>query len=150
MSAGPGRLEAAAKAGIPQVVSVGACEMVNFGPRNTLPERFDKGNRNIYEHNASVTLMRTDAEECMKIGEFIAGKLMTCQNPSLAQVVLPIGGLSMISKPGGPYADKEADHALFSAIEAGLQDSGVEIFRDERDINDEGFAVEMAERLVGK
>ena len=64
MSAGPKRLEAAAKAGIPQIVSVGACDMVNYGPRNTVPEKFIKADRNIFEHNASVSLMRTNVDEC--------------------------------------------------------------------------------------
>ena len=149
MSAGPRRLEAAAKADIPQVLSVGACDMVNFGPRSTVPERFLKGNRNIYEHNPSVTLMRTDVEECKQIGELIAWKLKNfCRSASLAQVVLPTGGMSMISKPGDPYYDREADNALFTAIEEGLKGSGIEVLRDERDINNETFALEIAERLV--
>ena len=149
MSAGPHRLEAAARADIPQVISVGACDMVNFGPRNTVPERFAKGNRNIYEHNPSVTLMRTDVEECKQIGGFIAGKLKNlCRSPSLVQVILPTGGTSMISKPGDPYHDREADDALFITIEEGLKGSGIEVLRDERDINDETFALEIAERLV--
>ena len=149
MSAGPDRLDAAAKADIPQVLSVGACDMVNFGPRSTVPERFAKGNRNIYEHNSSVTLMRTDVEECKQIGEFIAGKLKKlCRSASLVQVMLPTGGVSMISKAGDPYHDREADDALFTAIEEGLKGSGIEVLRDERDINDETFALEIAERLV--
>lgn len=149
MSAGPHRLDAAAKGDIPQVLSVGACDVVNFGPRSTVPERFTKGNRNIYEHNPSVTLMRTDVEECKQIGGFIAGKLKKlCRSASLVQVMLPTGGMSMISKPGDPYDDREADDALFTAIEEGLKGSGIEVFRDERDINDETFALEIAERLV--
>ncbi|CAF9904056.1 MAG: hypothetical protein HETSPECPRED_003337 [Heterodermia speciosa] len=149
MSAGPHRLEAAAKAEIPQVLSVGACDMVNFGPRSTVPERFAKGNRNIYEHNPSVTLMRTDAEECRQIGEFIAGKLKKfCRSSSLVQVILPTGGVSMIAKPGDPYYDREADDALFTAVEEGLKGKGIEVLRDERDINDDTFALETAERLV--
>ena len=149
MSAGPDRLDAAAKADIPQVLSVGACDMVNFGPRSTVPERFTKGNRNIYKHNPSVTLMRTDVEECKQIGGFIAGKLKKlCRSASLVKVVLPTGGVSMISKPGDPYHNPEADDALFTAIEEGLKGSGIEVLRDERDINDETFALEIAERLV--
>lgn len=149
MSAGPTRLEAAAKAGLPQIVSVGACDMVNFGPRSTVPERFVKGDRNIYEHNASVTLVRTNVEECRRIGEFIASKLREfSRNKELVQVVLPTGGVSMISKPGGPYHDEAADDTLFAAIEMGLKGTGIEVFRDERDINDKAFAVETAEKLV--
>ena len=149
MPGGPGRLEAAAKAGIPQVLSVGACDMVNFGPRNTLPEKFVKAGRNIFEHNASVTLMRTDVEECKEIGRFIVSKLKEfCVRPDLVQVVIPLGGISMISKPEDPFADKDADEALFKTIEDGLKDSGIVVSRDERDINNQTFAVDMAERLV--
>ena len=149
MSAGSNRLEAAAKAGIPQVVSVGACDMVNFGPRNTLPERFVKASRNIFEHNASVTLVRTNREECKKIGRFIVSKLKDfCARPDLVQVVMPVGGISMISKPQDPFEDKDADDALFETIEDGLKDSKIGVARDERDINNPSFAVDMAERLV--
>lgn len=148
MSAGPERLEAAAKAGIPQVLSVGACNMVNYDPRNTLPESFVKAGRNILEHNASVTLVRTKAEECRQIGRFIAQKLKGhCARPGDVQVVLPVG-ISQISKPGDAFADRNADDALFAAIEEGLQGTKIEVIRDERDINNEGFAVATAERLV--
>ncbi|KAL8830575.1 MAG: hypothetical protein Q9191_001355 [Dirinaria sp. TL-2023a] len=149
MAAGPDRLKAAAKAGIPQIVSVGACDMVNFGPRNTLPERFGKGGRNIFEHNASVTLMRTNSGECKQIGQFIVSKLKEfCVRPDLVQVVLPVGGISMISKPQDPFEDKDADEALFETIEDGLKGSKTEVVRDERDINNPSFAVDVAERLV--
>jgi len=149
MSAGPKRLEAAAKVGIPQVISVGACDMFNYGPRNTLPEKFVKAGRNTFEHNASVTLVRTDVEECRQIGRFIAQKLKDhCARPEDVQVVLPVGGISLISKPGDVFADKDADDALFAAIEEGLKGSSIEVIRDERDINNEDFAVATAERLV--
>ena len=149
MAAGPDRLEAAAKAGIPQIVSIGACDMVNFGPRNTVPERFVSAGRNIFEHNASVTLVRTNVEECKKIGGFIARKLRdSCLRPQDVQVILPVGGISLISKPGDAFADKEADDALFAAIEEGLKDTGIEVIRDEREINSEAFALDTAERLV--
>lgn len=149
MSAGPSRLEAAAKAGIPQVVSVGACDIINFGPRSTIPEKFMRGNRNIYEHIPSVTLMRTDEKECEEIGEFIADKLKNfSRTASRVQVVLPKGGVSMISKPGDPFYDRKADDALFFAIGAGLKESEIEVLQDERDINDLSFALETAERLV--
>ena len=149
MAAGSARLEAAAKAGIPQVVSVGACDMVNYGPRNTVPEKFVKAGRNIYEHNASVTLVRTNVEECNQIGNFIARQLKdNCARPELVEVVLPVGGISLISKSGGPFADEEADNTLFAAVEKGLEGSMIETIRDEREINDESFAVAMAERLV--
>lgn len=95
MSAGPDRLEAAATKGIPQIISVGGCDIANFGARESVPARFveDDGGRKIYEHNASVTLVRTSGEECRMIGEFIAGKLRRyCKRCELVKVVLPMGG----------------------------------------------------------
>ncbi|KAL8943548.1 MAG: hypothetical protein Q9216_001006 [Gyalolechia sp. 2 TL-2023] len=149
MSAGPSRLEAAAKAGIPQVISLGACDVVNFGPRHTLPRRFSEEGRNIYEHNSSVTLVRTNEQECKRIGEFVAGKLKAhCARPELVEVVIPEGGLSALGKGGGVYEDREADAVLFTTVEEGLRGSGVRVVRDERDINDEGFARAVAERLI--
>ena len=79
LSAGPGRLEAAGAAGIPQVVSLGALDMINFGPLDTVPERFRS--RNLHRHNASVTLMRTTPEENARVGRLIAAKLNNARGP---------------------------------------------------------------------
>lgn len=150
MSAGPSRLEAAAKTGIPQVISLGACDIVNFGPRHTLPQRFVDEGRNIYKHNSSVTVVRTNKEECKRIGEFMARKLREhCTRPELVEVVVSEGGLSAIDIKGGVYEDREADEILFSTVEEGLQGSGVNFVRDKRHINDAGFARAVAERLMG-
>lgn len=93
--------------------------------------------------------MRTNVEGCIKIGDFIARKLKdTCARPQDVEVVLPVGGISLISKPGDLFADEKADHALFTTIEKGLQGTRIKAIRDERHINDEGFAVDTAERLV--
>ncbi|KAK4548663.1 hypothetical protein LTR36_009574 [Oleoguttula mirabilis] len=147
MDAGPHRLEAPLKAGIPYVISVGATDMVNFGPRPTVPERYN--DRTLFEHNPTVTLMRTSPGECAAIGEYIVKKVKTfAANQGSVQVVLPKGGVSMIATPGGPFHDAEADEALFSAILTGLGDTGVRVLVDERAVNDEGFAVDIAERLV--
>lgn len=147
MSAGPRRLEAAIKAEIPCVVSVGATDMVNFGPRDTVPERYR--NRKLYEHNPSVTLMRTRADEARAVGTFIADKLkMHKRAGGLVEVWLPNGGVSMISEPGGPFESREADAALFTAVEQGLQGAPIRVVSDERAINDSSFAVDVAEALV--
>lgn len=147
MSAGPHRLEAALKAGLPTIISVGATDMVNFGPRATVPEKF--GSRQLFEHNPVVTLMRTSPEECKQIGQFIVDKISKyAQTPSNVQIVLPKGGVSMIATPGAPFHDAIADEALFSTIESGLKDSGVTVVSDERAINDEAFAVGVARRMV--
>ncbi|KAF3042609.1 hypothetical protein E8E11_007964 [Didymella keratinophila] len=149
MSAGSKRLEAAAKAGIPNIVSVGAVDMANFGPRDSVPERYK--DRRLYEHNPVVTLMRTSAEEAAQVGDFIASQLKThSKDPTAVEVWLPKGGISMIARPGGPFADEEADGRLFEAIRKGLKDSGIRIVEDTRAVNDEGFALDIAEALAAK
>ncbi|KAB8254742.1 hypothetical protein BDV32DRAFT_131839 [Aspergillus pseudonomiae] len=146
LSAGPQRLVAAARAGIPQVVSVGACDMVNFGPRDTLPERYE--GRLIYEHNPTVTLVRPNAEETVEVARFIAEKLRTCAaKPDLIRLVLPTGGISMIDTPGQPFYDPDVDEVLFSTLEKELDGSGISIARVPRAINDPEFAVSVADML---
>lgn len=149
MSAGPSRLEAAAMAGIPNIISVGATDMTNFGPMSTVPERYKS--RKLYEHNPVVTLMRTSQQEAAQVGEFIVSKLKShTRNPSMVQVWLPKGGVSMIATPDGPFADREADTMLFQTIKQGLAQCGIEVVEDERSINDIGFAHAIAEALVSK
>ena len=96
LSAGPERLEIAAKKGLPQVVSLGALDMVNFGPRHTVPERFSK-DRLLHEHNAQVTLMRTTKDECAQLGEIIAKKLNQNRGSNPVPVFIPRGGISLLS-----------------------------------------------------
>ena len=146
MGAGPDRLTAAATLNIPQVVSLGALDMVKFGPRPTLPATF--GARNIYAHNPDITLVRTSVDECRILGTRIAEKLLRTAKPESIQVFFPLGGLSMLGAEGGPYNDKAADQALFDAIRDGLNGSGIRIIEDSRAINDGGFSVSMAEALI--
>ncbi|GAB7339635.1 hypothetical protein MBLNU457_6226t1 [Dothideomycetes sp. NU457] len=147
MSAGPTRLEAALKAGIPNVISFGATDMVNFGPKPTVPEKYQS--RKLYEHNPTVTLMRTTQDECKKIGEFIVEKIRSmAKDVSKVQIRMPLGGVSMIATPGGAFADEDADGMLVKTVKEGLEGSGVRIVDDERDVNNEGFAVDIAEQLV--
>jgi uncharacterized protein (UPF0261 family) len=149
MSAGPNRLEAAAMAGIPNIISVGATDMTNFGPMSTVPERYKS--RKLYEHNPVVTLMRTSQQEAAQVGALIVSKLKNhTKNPSMVQVWLPKGGISMIATPGGPFADREADTILFQVIKEGLAQSGIEVVEDERSVNDAGFAHAIAEALASK
>ncbi len=148
MSAGSDRLSAAANAGIPQVVCLGACEVVNFGPRVTLPSRFDEERRRVYEHNNGITLVRTNQEEARVIGDVIVEKLRGCTRKEVVEVVMPTGGLSSMSKTGGVYEDREADECLFRAIEEGLKGTGLEVIRHKGDVNDERFARDVAERLI--
>jgi uncharacterized protein (UPF0261 family) len=147
MSAGPQRLEAALKRGIPNILSLGATDMVNFGPREMVPERY--GERKLLVHNASVTLMRTTGQECMAIGDFIVEKVKTCaKNENMVQVWIPRGGVSMIDVSGAPFEDKKADAVLFESVRKGLDGTQVKVKMDEREINDKGFAVEMVEELM--
>ena len=141
MSAGEGRLDAAVEKGIPCIVSLGAVDMANFGARDTVPKKYE--GRKIVEHNALVTLVRSSPDECRAIAEFVCRKL----NGADVQVWLPLGGVSMLAVPDGPFADEDADHALFDAIRKGLPGQVVE---DERHINDDGFAVDIAEAMARK
>jgi uncharacterized protein (UPF0261 family) len=149
MSAGAHRLEAAAEAGIPNIVSLGATDMTNFGPIATVPERYKE--RKLYEHNTVVTLMRTSKDEARQVGEFIVEKLTKhARNPSAIQVWLPRGGVSMIAVPDGPFEDANVDTVLFQVIRDGLAASGIEVVNDERAINDEKFAHDIADALIVK
>ncbi|MDK2854887.1 MAG: hypothetical protein PWQ86_100 [Bacillota bacterium] len=142
LSAGPHRLEAAGKRGIPQVVSVGALDMVNFGPPETVPEKF-KGRR-FYQHNPTVTLMRTTPEECAELGRIIAEKLNAATGPTV--VVLPLKGVSMIDAEGKPFYDPEADAALFDALREHLRPE-IRLVELDNHINDPEFALTMAKIL---
>src|SRR5207253_255807 len=97
-SAGPDRLAAAARRGVPAVVAPGCLDMVNFGAPETVPARF--AGRTFYAHNPNVTLMRTDVEENRRLGERIAAQLNASTGP--VTVVIPTRGFSMIDAPGGP------------------------------------------------
>jgi uncharacterized protein (UPF0261 family) len=149
MSAGPHRLEAAAESGIPNIISLGATDMTNFGPRDSVPERYK--DRKLYEHNPVVTLMRTSKEEARQVGEYIVEKLTKhAKDPNTIQVWLPLGGVSMIAVPDGPFADGEADAVLFQTVRNGLMGSGIEVVEDKRAINDENFARDIAKALIAK
>jgi uncharacterized protein (UPF0261 family) len=142
LSAGPDRLEAAGRLGVPQVVSLGALDMVNFGPKETLPAEFR--DRILYVHNPTVTLMRTTPEECRELGRRIGRKLSAAMGPTA--LFVPLQGVSMIAVEGQPFHDPEADAALLEGLRETL-DPEVEVHELEADINDPGFADAMANRL---
>jgi uncharacterized protein (UPF0261 family) len=143
LTAGPRRLEAAGRAGIPQVVSVGALDMVNFGPRETVPSGFD--GRNFVVHNPTVTLMRTTPDEMRALGTSIATKLRAATGP--VEVFLPLKGVSGIDSPGGPFEDAAADTALFDALRGGLAGTSITIHEVDSTINDPGFGRAAADAL---
>jgi uncharacterized protein (UPF0261 family) len=142
LTAGPNRLTAAGRKGIPQVISVGALDMVNFGPPETIPPKF--GDRKFYHHNPSVTLMRTTVLENTQLGEEIARKAVAATGPTA--IVLPLKGVSAIDREGQPFDDPAARAALFDAIRRhhGL----VELIELDRHINDDEFAETAARKLI--
>jgi uncharacterized protein (UPF0261 family) len=142
LSAGPDRLGAAARTGTPQVVSLGALDMVNFGAPDTVPDEFE--DRTMYQHNPSVTLMRTTPEETAELGRQIAERLSAAIGPTA--LFVPLRGVSMIAVEGQPFHAPDADAALFAAIRANLS-SSVELIEMDCDINDPAFAAAMAEKL---
>jgi len=144
LAAGQHRLEAAAKNNVPQVVSVGALDMVNFGPYETVPEKF--ADRKFYKHNPTVTLMRTSEEENEKFGKVIAEKLnMSKGNTAL---MLPLKGLSGLDVEGKDFYDPEADQALFDALKENIDNDKVELLEMDKDINDTAFAEAAAKKLI--
>ncbi|TCC52343.1 UPF0261 family protein [Kribbella capetownensis] len=140
-SAGPDRLTAAAEAGVPQVVSVGALDMVNF--YETVPPEFS--GRLLHPHNPAVTLMRTTAAECAELGRGIAARL----NPSIAPaaVLFPHRGLSQLSTPGGVFHDPAADDALYQALRDGLR-PGIDLHDFDTDINDPAVSATAVDLLA--
>jgi len=147
MPGGPNRLTAASIQGVPQIVSMGALDMVNFGPKSTVPEKFR--NRRLFEHNPNITLMRTSEEECRNLGKIIGEKLKEhVREAELVEVWLPLGGVSMIAVKDGPFYDEMADAALIGAVEESLKGTKIKVIRCFEDINDERFSVGAAKRLL--
>lgn len=137
LSAGPDRPAPSGRR-VPRVFSAGALDMVNFGPADTVPERYRE--RLLYRHNPAVTLMRTTASECAELGKRLAQRVNRLEGP--AAVVLPLRAVSALSAPGQPFCDPEADAALFGSIREGLADS-VALTEVDAEINDPGFAGEL-------
>ena len=142
LNAGPERLDAAGEAGIPQVVSTGALDMVNFGPRESVPTEFD--DRLFHIHNPQVTLMRTTPDENTELGGIIGEKLNAATGQTA--LALPLGGVSMLDVEGEDFHDPDADTALFDALRATINDD-IDLMEMETDINDDAFAEAMAETL---
>lgn len=122
-------------------------DMVNFGPRSSVHARYQ--DRKLFEHNPTVTLMRTTGEELEQVGRFMVDKIKTCaKNTANVQVWIPSGGVSIIATPGAPFADEAADRRLADTLKDGLHGTSIKIVKDTRDINNEGFAVDVAEALM--
>jgi uncharacterized protein (UPF0261 family) len=143
LTAGPQRLEAAAKTGTPAVVTPGCLDMVNFYGPESVPERF-RG-RTFYQHNPQVTLMRTTPEENRELGKIIAQKLNASIGP--VTVLLPLKAISVISAPGQKFHDPQADRELFESLKSNLR-PGIEVVEMDQEINDPQFAEGCARALL--
>lgn len=141
--AGPHRLEMAAQLGLPQVIVPGAADTIVLPPRDQVPEKFK--NRTLNFHNPTMTTMRTTAEENVAIAEFIAAKLNQSKGPVV--VLLPLGGLSTIDRPGKIFYDPQANDALFDTLKRKLS-SAIEVIEDEHHLDDPQFAVRVGEKMV--
>src|SRR5205085_1483014 len=135
LTAGPDRVNAAARAEIPAVIVPGCLDMVNFGERNSVPKKFE--GRNFYIHNPQITLMRTTPEECSELGSILAGKVNAYKSP--VTVLIPMSGISIISAKGGPFFDPAADAALFESLTSQLRPE-VQVISLPCEINDPVFA----------
>jgi uncharacterized protein (UPF0261 family) len=141
LTAGPTRLDAAAKAGVPVVLAPGCLDMVNFGEPATVPAKF--ASRTFYHHNPQVTLMRTTPAECAELGAILARKANAY--PAPAAILIPRKAISVISAAGQPFHDAKADAALFDAIR---RDAKVPVEEHDLEINDPAFATACAQRLL--
>jgi len=144
LNAGPTRLDAAGKAGVPAIVTPGCLDMVNFGEPATIPAKF--AGRTFYHHNPQVTLMRTTPEECAELGRILAEKVNAYTGP--VSVLLPLKAISIISAPGQPFHDPAADAALFASIKQHVR-SGTPVVELDCEINAPEFALACAEALLG-
>ncbi|RRD92395.1 UPF0261 family protein [Clostridiales bacterium COT073_COT-073] len=144
LAAGPNRSEAAVRQGIPQVVSVGAMDMVNFGSFDSVPQQFK--DRKLYKHNPSVTLMRTTIAENREIGRHLAEKLKAASGNTV--LMLPLKGVSAIDAEGQAFYGAQEDAALFAVLKEELAGSKVEVMELEAHINDSDFALTAAKKLV--
>ena len=145
LSAGDKRLTAAATARIPQVVSLGALDMCNFGPMATVPSHYRS--RKLFEHNPSMTLLRTSPEDCKILGRQVGERLRDA-DPSVTEVWVPKRGVSALSTREAPFWDPEADEALFAAVKGALEGSNIRVVEVDKDINDKEFVEGVVGRLV--
>ena len=143
LGAGPTRLDAAAKTGVPAIVTPGCLDMVNFQGPETVPAKFQ--GRTFYQHNPQVTLMRTTPEECAQLGKILGEKVSASTGP--VTVLLPLRAISVISAPGQKFHDPSADQALFAALKKSLR-RDIPVIEMDCTINDPKFAEACAQTLL--
>jgi uncharacterized protein (UPF0261 family) len=142
LTAGPDRLETAGSLGLPQVVSLGAVDLITFTPPEAVPAAYLE--RTVYQHNPMVTLVRSNPEECRRLGEMMADKLGRATGP--VTLFVPLRGTSSYAVEGGLFHDPAADRALVESLRVHAGPS-LEVVEMDTDINDPEFAVAMAQRL---
>ncbi|TAJ16136.1 MAG: UPF0261 family protein, partial [Planctomycetota bacterium] len=142
LSAGPERVTAAGRRGVPQVVSVGALDMVNFHGLATVPDAFRA--RTLYKHNDNVTLLRTTPRECRELGRILGAKLAAARGPT--ECFFPRGGISAIDRAGQPFDDPQAREELLAGLRETL--GAVPLYVRDAHVNDPAFAEEMARALL--
>jgi uncharacterized protein (UPF0261 family) len=144
-SAGPERMEAAGRKGIPQVIVPGAVEVLNFGPRASVPARFDAPERRLIVHNENVTAVRATCEEAASLGRLVAQKANRTRGP--IAVMVPLDGFDSYQQaPDGPWIDAEADAGFYEALRGAL-DARVPLVELPGNINDKAFADAVVERF---
>jgi len=145
LTAGPTRLEATARHGVPAIVTPACLDMVNFWAPPTVPQKFQ--GRRFYPHNPNITLMRTTPDECRRLGEIVAEKLNLSRGP--VSVLIPLRGWSMIDSPGGPFWWPEADRAFADALKTRLRPD-IPVIEIDANVNHPEFARRCAEELLAE
>jgi uncharacterized protein (UPF0261 family) len=143
--AGPERLDAAGQRGIPHLIVPGCVDMANFNAMETVPEKYRKMKRTFYEWTPSVTLMRTNKEENEKMGRVFAEKANAATGP--VAFLIPLRGVSILDGDNQPFCDREADRAMFDAIEAHVRE-GIEVVEMDNNINDAEFSAKAVEMML--
>jgi uncharacterized protein (UPF0261 family) len=143
-SAGPDRMMASSRKGIPTVIAPGCVDMANFWGKDTVPEKYR--HRNLYEWNPNITLMRTNVEENVAIGKMISNAVN--QSTGQVAILLPLKGVSQLDSPGGSFWDPEANHACYNTIKENLK-PGIEVIEIDHNINDPEFSSKAVEVLLG-
>jgi len=143
--AGDQRLGAPGEMSVPHLIVPGCVDMANFGPMDTVPQRYRDAGRTFYEWNPSITLMRTDADENRRMGEAFAAKANAAKGP--VALLIPLRGVSILDGDGQPFCDRQADQAMFDAIRANLS-AGIEVVEMDNNVNDPEFAAKAVEMML--
>ncbi|MBI1309940.1 UPF0261 family protein [bacterium] len=145
LTAGPDRLSAPGRRGLPHLIVPGCIDMCNFGPLSTVPPKFRDGNRNFYEWTPEITLMRTTVEENRQLGGIFAAKANAATGP--VAFLFPLKGVSMLDADGDRFCDREADRAFFDAVKASVR-SDIPVVEVDASINDPAFAAKAVELML--